>query len=320
MEGQDYSSPGDFEMLQRLRNWLHVETSVSKTPDQEGFHQLTVNVQNEAPENSYGNDVVFIGVGLRVSDGRERRNLDKWARGISKSRPSDRQDIRQSYNQGTWVAGHGHSYDTWVAGRGLFPNITPDEQSFGEVLFPSESVVYEMRIAADDLPYIDIKVEGSVSRRHLFHIVYPLEALKSWSQPAINQTLRALNAVDIVNPLIRAAGAIPELGPQTTHSEIGEVRMTVEGLQTQVTEAWKELNEMLHSAPNQEIQDYLRKEGKEDLSSIWQACKYTLESLSSGDTQRMIDATQALRSLLLIADDIKRRRLELMSRFGVSPE
>jgi hypothetical protein len=162
--------------IQSLRGLLKSEASISDP--QEGKVIATIKVYNDAPVSPDGGDIVFLGVGLRIIIGSEegmQRGSAYWLSRISKSRPSDNTELRRKYNEGTWFGSR--------EGKGSFPEVTSDEQSHGEVLFPGESVVYEMKTSEAELPYLDIRVEGSVSRRHLLHISQPMEALKHWSQP-----------------------------------------------------------------------------------------------------------------------------------------
>ena len=53
-----------------------------------------------------------------------------------------------------------------------FPMMTPNEKNHGYFLYPSQSIVFEMNIEPKDLQHV--RVEGTLSRRHLFHQVKEL--------------------------------------------------------------------------------------------------------------------------------------------------
>lgn len=309
------------ESLRGLRRWLYTEMSVSRPeemtfarefavrpPEQEGV-ELTVRVQNDAPMNSEGGDVVFIGVGLRVSDGRENTDRPRWVSTISKARPSDRSDLRRRYERGAWVGD-----------REAFPAVTADERSFGEVLFPGECVVYEMRIPTAILPYTAIQVEGSLSRRHMFHFVQSTTGLERWTRPLLLETFHALDALDIHKPILMATEAVFELVPQTTLAEIETFKTTVGDAMEQVTLITQELNKLSASAPNQELRDFIKTIVGQYLRSVSQAGLKALDSFSSGDTEMMQVAVKGLRQQLLGAEEVKRSRLELMSLFEVNED
>lgn len=166
MKEFDNTLPIDSKALQSLRNLLHSDISISKpekmtfgreynlkTPEQDGV-EIIIKVQNTAPTSPDGGEVVFLGVGLRISDGREPHTM-KWVSTIKKSRPSDHQDLRQRYSIGSWLGGNSSP----------FPAVTADEQSHGEALFSGESIVYE------------IKVPSSLSRYSGRRIGFPTSSL-----------------------------------------------------------------------------------------------------------------------------------------------
>lgn len=294
--------------IQSLRGLLKSEMSINGS--EEGEVIAKIKVYNDAPASPDGGDIVFLGVGLRITVGRESNRMGRVPT-PNKSRPSDRAELRRKYNEGTWIGGTG----------GSFPEATADEQSHGEVLFPGESVVYEMKISEADLPYLDIRVEGSVSRRHLFHISQPMEALKAWTQPLVVETFRALDAIDFYTPLLSIVDVMPKFGPQTTLAEIDAFRATVGKARAHVGKVWQELSNVERSAPNQKLRDYMNKNMNRSigqyLAAATKMCDITLEALSGSDTRKMKEAAEELKAHLLKADEVKRGQTELMSQFGI---
>ena len=323
MGEQDGVSQRDLEtLLGTLRGWLHSEISISSPrmmtfdrdsrvhpPEQDGV-EVILTVRNDAPSSFQGGEVVFTGVGLRISDGREQ-NTDRptWVSGIRSNRPSDRQDLRERYKHGAWVGS-----------RERFPALTSSEGSFGEVLFSGESVVYEMAIPESYLPYTNIQVEGSVSRRHLFRFVQPIQALERWTRPLLVETFRAFHSIDIYGPILAVEGAIPEFGPGTTLSDLDGFRVVIGRVHEHVISTAGQLNESFQSAPNRELRDHTRNVVGLYLRSVREACDKTLESLSSGDTEQMRAASDKLRQEVAASAEVYRKTLELMSRFGIASE
>jgi len=206
----------------------------------------------------------------------------------------------------------------WGGGReGAFPAATSDEQAHGEVLFPGESVVYEIKISEASLPYLDIRVEGSVSRRHLFHISQPMEALKAWTQPLLATTFRALDAIDFYRPLLSIIDVMPAFGSQTTLADVGVFKVAVEKAKDHVEVVMKELNKIYHSAPNQKLRDYMKKGIGQYLTSATEVCNRTLKALSGSDTKTMKEAAEEMKAQLLKAEEVKRGQTELKSQFGI---
>lgn len=318
MAENDIVSLDNYKPLQILRNWLRSDISISKsetltfavgrkqTPFEREGVTITINIQNTAPETSTGVNVVFLGVGLRITDGREGADSDKWVASAISARPTDRPDLRSKYNEGAWVSVKS------------FPELTDDERSFGEVLFPGESVVYELKVPPEDLPYLDIKVEGALSRRHLLHVVQSIKALTSFSQPVLVDTFRAIDAIDIFQPLLTTASSIPELGSRTTLAEIEALRNTVDEISDHVDQVMPKLNKVYHSAPNQKLRDYMKQEVGKYLTSVKKACDVTLQTLSGSDTKQMSSAAEGLKNRLLASEEVKSKQIELMSIFGLS--
>jgi len=302
MVEQNESILKNLKDIQSLRDLLKSEMSISDP--EEGEVIAAIKVYNDAPASHDGGDIVFLGVGLRIIDGRESR---KRAPTSTKSRPTDNLELRQRYDKGIWLGSTGDS----------FPAATADEQSHGEVLFPGESVVYELKTSEVDLSFLDIRVEGSVSRRHLFHTSQLMEALKAWTQPLVVETFRALDAIDFYSPLLSITDVMPALGPQTTLADIDAFKVIVEKARYHVKEVMKELNNVYHSAPNQKLRDYMKKGIGQYLTSATKVCDRTLEALSGSDTKKMKEAAEELKAHLLTLDEVKRAKEELMSKFGI---
>lgn len=140
--------------IQSLRNLLKTEMSISEPVDGEVI--ASIKVYNDAPESLEGSNIVFIGIGLRFIHGKEegrQRDSNYWPNRITTSRLSDIIKLRRVYEEGYWFGSRGNNNS--------FPVATPDEQSHGEILFPGEAVVYDIKIPEVDLPYLDIRVKGS---------------------------------------------------------------------------------------------------------------------------------------------------------------
>ncbi len=295
------------DLLKTLNSWLHSEMNV-----QSGGAKVTVEVRNDAPLRDDGGDVVFIGVGLRISDTRDRSlNTPRWACNIQMNRPSDKPDLRKRYSLGAWIPSG--------RGGGGFPDATSDEQSFGEILFPGESVTFAMEIPPSEVPYTDIRVEGSVSRRHLFHFVQGLRGFEPMTKPLLVETFRALRAVDIQSITLSATGTMPNFGPKTTLEEISAFRQTISKSIEQINQTMQSLNEVYRSAPHYEIKEHLKQVIGKYLQSLKQACEKTSAALSSGNTEHMREAADSLRQHLAACKEVYRETMRLMERFGIDP-
>jgi len=311
MADQNKSILKNINDIQSLRGLLKSEMSIS-TPEGREVTAI-VHVYNDESVSNDGGNIVFLGVGLRfvVDTEKDRggRGTNYWPSRITRSRSLDNTELRHKYHEGNWVGGTGDA----------FPAVTADEQSHGEVLFPGESVEYEIKISESDLPYLDIRVEGSVSRRHLLYISKSIEALKKWTQPAVEEIFRGLNAIDFYSPLLSVIDSIPAFGPQTTLADINSFKLVVENAREHIDKVMKELNKVYHSAPNQRLRDYMKKGVGQYLTLATKVCDKTLEALSGSDMNKMKEAAEEMKTHLRTAGEVKKGQADLESGFGIGP-
>jgi hypothetical protein len=289
--------------LNTLGQWLHSEMSVGQ-PEEEGV-DLTILVRNDAPPREDGVQVVFMGVGLNMIDTRDPADTLIISTGnIVSSRPSDQQDLRQCYEKGSWF-----SEGRFIAG-------TENEESFGEILFPGESVLYEIHLPNELLPYAEIKVEGSVSRRHLFHISKAMSGLEQWKKPPLVDIFKDLKNIDIRHPIESAISSMPEFGSKTTLEEIATFRKVVEEALTQIGLEMQKLNNVYRATSNQEIRDHLKGTIGQYITSLTKSFTSTLEVLSSGNPEQMLEAAGSLKEQLTVSKEVNQKTKELMARYG----
>jgi len=289
--------------LDALGHWLHSEVSIGQS-EEDGV-DLTILVRNDAPPREDGVQVVFMGVGLYIIDTRDPADmLIRWTENIVSSRPSDQQDLRQRYQKGTWFTGD------------RFITETENEESFGEILFPGESVLYEMHIPNEWLPYTEIKVEGSVSRRHLFHISKVTSGLEQWKKPPLVDIFEDLKDIDIRRPIESAISAMPEFGSKTTLEEIATFRKVVEEANIQIDLEMQKLNNVYRATSNQEIRDHMKGTIGQYITSLTKSFTSTLEVLSSGNPEQMREATGSLNEQLAVSKEVNQKTKELMARYG----
>lgn len=291
---------------QSLRGFLKSEMIIGDPVD--GAVKAEIRVHNDAPASSEGSEVVFLGVGLIIIDGRVRGDTN-WASKVTlSSTPDENSEIRKKYRKGDYVMG---------GNEARFPAVTSDESSHGQTLFPGESVVFEIDTTEGQLPYLAISIEGSLSRRHLLHLSRPMEALKKWSQPLVVQTFQDLDKIDLYTPLVSLANMIPEFSPQTTLADIDSFREELEKAIEHVKDTRPELNEVYYAAPNQELRDLMKQQIDHYLTTSARICQTVLETLSGGDMGKMEESSKELKAHLLTLNEVKEAKAESMSQFGI---
>jgi len=180
-----------YSLLQSLGDYLKTDIEVSrgmierkltaqygsKSVQREG-HKIRVTVTNTAPAESRWPAIVFTGIGLGVKYGKHR-DENFWGNpGTRRYENHLKIDLTNAPQGGT-------SPFPRIGGlrvdNNTFPDITSDERKHGYYLFPSQSITYELSLSLKECPEINdlhLWVEGTVSRRHLFHYIKDLPMLQ----------------------------------------------------------------------------------------------------------------------------------------------
>ena len=122
-------------------------------------------VSNTAPVEPKWPLVVFTGVGIAF-------NPKRWNNSIIMKRSTGYEvDLSNAPQGGSWDLLKDKRFEKVDTGE--YPMMTSDERKHGFSLYPSQSIVFEMNMEPEDLK--NIWVEGTLSRRHLFHQVKELQ-------------------------------------------------------------------------------------------------------------------------------------------------
>lgn len=301
----------NLEKIHSLRDFLMSEVSINDTWEEKVI--ITVNVQNSAPKKNNGGEVVFLGVGLRIIDNSENfviRGSEYWDQRIKFSRLLYHADLHQEFNEGTWFRSEGS--------ESPILNFTPDEICRGEVLFPGEIIEYRVLLEQADLSYLDIRVEGTISPRHLLHVSRPIYRLKERNKILLNQTFHAVDKTDFFTPLVSLVKDAPRLGPKATLTDINKLRGFIEKGIAQIDELSAKLNEAYRLTQHKIMRDYIEKGIRNYLDSIARTFETTMEVLSTGDTGTMKQVTEEMvRKVLIETEEIKLQRENLISQFDI---
>ncbi len=290
--------------VQSLRAFLKSEMSINGPDD--GKVAIVVKVHNDAYDTLDGGHVVFFGVGLCANFVGQGRAISP--KNVKVLESPDHKEWQLRFNRGTLLRHNGTR----------FPEITSDEQSHGDALFPGESVVYEIQISEQDLPYLDVRVEGYLSRRHLFHVSQSVESLRNYAQPLIAETFSKLNSIDIYSPLYAIAEVVPEFGPQTTLADLAAFKAELEKSRDHVIKILENVSVPLKLAPDQQLRDYIEHVLCKDLLvSAQQVFNRALEAISGDNSEQMRNSAEEIKALLVKAEKVERGQTELMAHFGI---
>ena len=130
--------------------------------DTDGY-TVIVTISNTSPQESNYPLVVFMGVGLRIQfPNTSHRTMTRM-----RNENSLKVDLSNASQQNPFPQNGAINVDTPE-----YPPLTSDEKQHGHVLFPGQSIKYELSITAKECPDVkELKLwaEGTISRRHLFH-------------------------------------------------------------------------------------------------------------------------------------------------------
>ncbi|MFC2003635.1 hypothetical protein ACFLV4_06830 [Chloroflexota bacterium] len=127
----------------------------------DGFN-IKATVSNTAPTEPDYPMIVFMGVGLKFQLPRPPISIQRM-----KNQSALKIDLTN--------APHSNPFPPENTVRVDFPDylpFTPDERKHGYILFPGQSIMYELNLTTKECPdvtQIKLWAEGTISRRHLLH-------------------------------------------------------------------------------------------------------------------------------------------------------
>lgn len=183
--GQKFNEDDAYGMFRSLGAYLKttIETSSGvierkvrhgaerKIIEDEG-HRIKVTVSNTAPAEPLWPSIVFTGIGLVAEFGHHPKSSVRAREGqeiLRKMKKGER--LKVDTTQAPQLNPFRREGAVRIDDK-TFPHITDDEKKHGDYLFPGQSIVYELNVLSKECP--DVKdvhlwVEGTLSRRHLFH-------------------------------------------------------------------------------------------------------------------------------------------------------
>ena len=188
---------------------------------------VRVNAINSAPECPEGPRVVFVGVRLVMA----LLQGGGSPQGRSRELKVERHGPEQPPGRIAKAAIHSISLGQQM------DEITSHERQFGEVLFPGQSLVYELTMPSGEVPYVEFGVEGTVSRRHLFHHRKMVPMPEPLTKPLLISALRSFNSVDLHGPLFRTIRSLEELPDDPRLSDLQVIQSSVSENIAEVTTA-----------------------------------------------------------------------------------
>lgn len=148
---------GKIERLRRTGG-----SSLKREPVLEDGYCIKATICNTAPVEPDYPMIVFMGVGLKFQ------------------LPKPPISVQRMKNQGALIIDRTNapqdnpipSDNAMRADTPDFPPFTSDEQKHGHILFPGQSITYELNLTIKECPdvtQVKLWAEGTISRRHLLH-------------------------------------------------------------------------------------------------------------------------------------------------------
>jgi hypothetical protein len=125
-------------------------------------YTIKATISNTAPTEPDYPMIVFMGVGLKFILPKPPRSIQGM-----KNESALKVDVANARQHSSFIPDKGMRVDLPP-----YPPATSAEQEHGYILFPSQSITYELNLTAKECPdvtQIKLWAEGTVSRRHLLH-------------------------------------------------------------------------------------------------------------------------------------------------------
>ena len=308
--------PGSVTLWRELGQYLIVAFEVGYPTKFEDSHRratfdvvpVAVHIENSAPDLPDWPSIIFMGISLRSKYTKTLNpNFSDWSRTLSTTRP-DRSDPRQNPDHQTGAKR--------LTGAEFQP-ITNQEEQWGDVLFPGESMTYEISVPTDVMPYIEFHVDAGVSRKLLFRYERHLEMPEEYTRPPAVSAIRAFNEINLHEPLASIAAALSSFGPDTKLKDLQAVVQAVSRGSDSADTVRSRLNESYRLAPNPDIGRHVHR-AYEYIDHLQAAFGELRTALASSDSEAIEQAVSALRIVDTRADQLNSRTEELLLRYGLS--
>lgn len=283
---------------------------------------ISIEICNTAPSTQDWPKIVFTGVGLSLAHtGGDTQALLPSRLKIRTSRKSE-----EKSNE---IAETPWQHDSKREGllkityarvdHKEFPDITSDEGQHGEVLFPGQSIVYEMDVTSELLPYLQFKVEGTVSRRHLLHCEETFAMPENITKPLALSAFSDFYTLDLYGPLESVIGLIPKFDSGTRLEEVQTFSKALSDNMTKIKSTQEELNKVFRRHKLFWLRAHIRA-AFIYLDRVHAVSARTKEAIGTNSSDAIASEVSALLALRRESAQLDRETRELMQTYNVSEE
>jgi len=310
MQTISLEQPESYKYYQELHSYLKTQMNII-SPEHDKPEKgplkatkVVISIENTAPVNLDGPIIVFIGVGLSVAHlGGDIQTIKPQ---LTKQEKTDKNDHLPELKYIN------------IVGKG-FPEITSDEQDKGEILFPGHSLVYEMNIPSQFIPYVQFRVEGTVSRRYLYHFVNTLVMPDEYTKPVVIAALQAFNKIKIHKFFESILKSMPDFNSDT---RLADIQNFTNLLSTNIADI-KNTQVALNTVYKEHKLFWLKEHVKmafQHLEHIKLRYVDMKEALASNTPEKMITASEAFKELNIELTQLNKATEGLIDKNNLTDE
>lgn len=198
-----------------------------------------------------------------------------------------------------------------------FPDLTQDEQSHGEVLFPGQCLAFEFNVSPQTLPFLELRISYSISRRHLFHWQQSFTMPRHLIKPDLVNALSDFNRVPIYQPLETVLKLMPKFESKPKYEEVQIFSKSLVESSTLITSLQSELNLLSRKHKYSKFLVLLRA-AYIFLDRVNEGSKRMKAAIDSSDADKIAIESNALVGLTTEAAQLNNENLDLMKAFNIS--
>jgi transcriptional regulator with XRE-family HTH domain len=200
-----------------------------------------------------------------------------------------------------------------------FPYVTTDESRHGEVLFPGQSLIFEMDVTPESIPYLQFKVEGTISRRHLLHYVETFSMPENITKPSALNAFIDFTKLGIYEPLENIIKVMPKFDNNTRMEELQTfLKYLVETI-SDIKEIQKKLDVVFHQHKYNWFKAHLRA-AFIYLDRVSSNILQLKESIELNNLDKIAAAVSAILAARGESDHLNSETKELMRAYNISEE
>ncbi|MBI2935119.1 MAG: hypothetical protein HYY29_06075 [Chloroflexi bacterium] len=323
-ENQANNSCPDF--LSQFQGYLKTQIELSsfestskETARRQTFTKVKVTVSNASPTSLEWPRIVFTGVGLSVGSLGEAGNISPHQMSVHAVNPDGPPGMqRLPWEQDDKFKGLLQTRFRRIHGQD-FPDVTPDETSRGEVLFPGQAIIFEMDVAPELVPFLQFRVEGTISRRHLFHHQEILVMPETLTRPIAVAALRDLNALELHRVLDSVISSMPGFNSDTRLAEVQAYSGALTNGMAEIKSIQETINKIWYKHKFFWFRAVLRA-AFICLDRVSAALTRMKDAIGSSDPEKIATESSALRVLKGETSQFDHMTEELMSRHNITDE